>query len=104
MPSPTPLEKMHARFDPEAARAMHEVFQFHFTDLGDYYLRIDDGTLAVEAGEHDDPSVSLSLSSDTLKRLMRGEISGMSAFMSGQLKATGNVMLATRLSRLFPGK
>lgn len=102
MASPTPFEKLHARFDPEAARDMHEIFQFHFTDLGDYHLCVDDGALAVEDGEHDDPSVSLSLSSDTLRRLMRGEISGMNALMSGQLKATGNVMLATRLSALFP--
>jgi putative sterol carrier protein len=33
---------------------------------------------------------------------MRGDVNGMSAFMSGKLKATGNVMLATRLSALFP--
>ncbi|WP_017430400.1 SCP2 sterol-binding domain-containing protein [Vreelandella jeotgali] len=100
--SSTTLEKLQARFDPNAARNMHEVFQFHFSDLGDYYLSVDDGTLDMAPGEHDDPSVSLSLSSDTLKGLMRGEINGMSAFMSGRIKATGNVMLATRLGTLFP--
>ncbi|RUR32536.1 SCP2 sterol-binding domain-containing protein [Vreelandella nanhaiensis] len=96
------LEKLQARFNPDAAKGMDDVFQFHFSDAGDYYLVINDGTLDVQEGEHDDPSVSLSMSTDTLKGIMNGEINGMTAFMTGKLKATGNVMLATKLTSLFP--
>ena len=98
------LEKLEARFNPAAAKGMEEVFQFHFTDAGSYYLNIQDGTLDVQEGEHDDPSVSLSLTTDTLKGIMSGEINGMTAFMTGKLKATGNVMLATKLTSLFPSE
>jgi putative sterol carrier protein len=35
---------------------------------------------------------------------MSGETSGMSAFMTGRLKATGDVMLAAKLNSLFPAK
>ncbi|MGQ7263203.1 SCP2 sterol-binding domain-containing protein [Vreelandella sp. V005] len=98
------LEKLKARFNPEAAEGMNEVFQFHFSDAGNYYLHIQDGTLDVQEGEHDDPSVSLSLTTDTLKGIMSGEINGMTAFMTGKLKATGNVMLATKLTSLFPSE
>ena len=98
------LEKLEARFNPEAAEGMDEVFQFHFSDAGSYYLNIQDGKLDVQEGEHDDPSVSLSLSTDTLKGIMNGDINGMTAFMTGQLKATGNVMLATKLTSLFPNQ
>lgn len=100
--SDSTLDKLHARFDPEAARGMEEVFQFHFSDAGDYHLVVRDGTLDVQEGVHEEPSVSLSLSTETLKGVMSGEISGMSAVMSGRLKATGNVMLATKLGGLFP--
>ena len=96
------LEKLQARFNPDAAKGMNDVFQFHFSDAGDYYLVINDGTLDVQEGEQDDPSVSLSMSTDTLKGIMNGEINGMTAFMTGKLKATGNVMLATKLTSLFP--
>lgn len=96
------LEKLQARFNPDAAKGMHDVFQFHFSDAGSHYLLIDDGALDVREGEHDDPSVSLSMSTDTLKGIMNGDINGMTAFMTGKLKATGNVMLATKLTSLFP--
>lgn len=96
------LEKLQARFNPEAAQGMSEVFQFHFSDAGDHYLNIQDGALDVQEGEHDDPSVSLSMSTETLKGIMNGDINGMTAFMTGKLKATGNVMLATQLTSLFP--
>lgn len=96
------LEKLQARFNPEAAEGMDEVFQFHFSDAGDHYLVIKDRTLDVQEGEHDDPSVSLSMSTDTLKGIMSDDINGMTAFMTGKLKATGNVMLATKLTSLFP--
>lgn len=98
------LEKLQARFNPDAAKGMEEVFQFHFTDAGSYYLNIQDGTLDIQEGEHDDPSVSLNMSTDTLKGIMSGDVNGMTAFMTGKLKATGNVMLATKLTTLFPSE
>ncbi|MFD2190024.1 SCP2 sterol-binding domain-containing protein [Pistricoccus aurantiacus] len=98
------IEKLHRRFDPQAAQGMHEVFQFHFSDIPDHFLVIQDGTLEIGEGEHDEPSVSLSMSLDTLRDIMNGEISGMNAFMSGRLKATGNLMLAPKLGQLFPSK
>ena len=33
--------------------------------------------------------------------VVTGEIDGMSAFMKGQLRAEGDVMLATKLGKLF---
>ncbi|MBN8411319.1 SCP2 sterol-binding domain-containing protein [Halomonas cupida] len=98
----TTLESLRSRFNPDAAKGMNEVFQFHFSDVEDYYVVIDDGALDIQQGEHDDPSVSLSMSSETLKGIMQGNINGMTAFMTGKLKATGNIMLATRLTDLFP--
>lgn len=100
--SDSALDKLHSRFNPEAAQGMDEVFQFHFNDEGDHHLIVKDGNLEVVKGEHDDPSVSLKMSTETLKGLMNGDVNGMTAFMTGKIKATGNVMLATQLTTLFP--
>ncbi|APX93165.1 SCP-2 family sterol carrier protein [Halomonas sp. 1513] len=98
------IDKLQQRFNAEAATGMDDVFQFNFSDADDYYLVVKDGSLDVQQGEHDDPSVTLSMTTDTLKGVMNGEINGMTAFMTGKLKATGNVMLATKLTSLFPNR
>lgn len=89
-----------ARFNADAADDMEEVFQFDI-DGTTFYIDIKDSTCEMGEGEYDDPSVTLRLSSDTMKDLMAGETSGMQAFMSGSLKVEGNMMLATKLGDLF---
>ena len=102
--STTVIESLRSRFDPSAAQGMDDVFQFNISDAEDYYLIVQDGTMDIYQGEHEDPSVTLATDSETLKGVMNGELNGMQAFMSGKLKASGNLMLATKLTSLFPDR
>ncbi|GAA6133338.1 SCP2 sterol-binding domain-containing protein [Oceaniserpentilla sp. 4NH20-0058] len=96
------IEQMKARFNADAASGMDNVFQFSIEDGDNYYIAIKDGAFELGNGDHEDPSVTLILNSETLIAIMTGETDGMQAFMAGQLRAEGDMMLATRLGDLFP--
>jgi putative sterol carrier protein len=95
------IEKLQSRFQPEAAKDINEVYQFCLEDADDFYVTIADQTCTPTVGEHDDPSIILTMDSETFIGVVTGEIDGMGAFLRGDLKAQGNIMLATKLSKLF---
>ncbi|RDE24130.1 SCP-2 family sterol carrier protein [Motiliproteus coralliicola] len=93
--------KLPKKFQPEAAEGMEVVFQFVIDDEAHYCLTIEDQQCQVEEREHDDPNVTLLMDGETFVDIISGELGGTSAYMSGRLRAEGNVMLATQLSKLF---
>lgn len=95
------FQKLEQNFNPDAAEGMDLVFQFNIEDDKDYHLIIKDGTCQLVEGMHDDPSVTLIMNAETLRGIVSGETDGMQAFMSGQLRAEGDMMLATKLGQLF---
>ncbi len=95
------FKKLPERFNPQAAQGLQCVFQFALEDADDFYIDIQPETCAAYWGAHSDPNLTLHLSEATLSRIVTGEQDGMSAFMKGQLRAEGNVILATKLGKLF---
>ncbi len=95
------FETLKENFNADAADGIDLVFQFNIEDDDNYSLSIAGGTCELAAGEHDDPSVTLIMNTETLKGIVSGETDGMQAFMAGQLRAEGDMMLATKLGELF---
>jgi len=93
--------KLAERFNAENAAGLEAVFQFALEDADSFYLDVRQQQLNADWGEHKDPDITLRLNEQTLALVVMGELDGMSAFMKGQLRAEGNVMLATRLGKLF---
>ena len=96
------IETMQARFNANAAAGLDLVFQFNIEDAENYYLSIKDGTCSLTEGNAESPNVALIMDSATLKGVLKGEISGMEAFMTGKLRTEGDMMLALKLGELFP--
>ena len=96
------IQGMKAKFNPSAAAGLDLVFQFNITDADNYYLIVKDGTCDFQKGESADANVTLIMDSETLQGVISGETDGMQAFMAGKLRAEGDMMLALKLSELFP--
>lgn len=94
------IATLSSRFNAAAAGDMKAVFQFSI-DNEQYYITIQSGTCVITEGKHDDPTVTLTMSNDTLQELVNGSTSGMQAFMMGKLKTQGDMILATKLGSLF---
>ncbi|WP_250658327.1 SCP2 sterol-binding domain-containing protein [Alkalimarinus coralli] len=101
MPVAKIFETLKDNFNADAAAGVDLVYQFEIEDADSYHLVINDGTCELIPGEHNDPSVTLIMNSETLQGIVSGETDGMQAFMAGQLRAEGDMMLATKLGELF---
>jgi len=96
--------KMPEVFNPNAAQGLDVVFQFNITGEGEgnWNVTVKQGACQIQEGTHESPSVTLTMSGETWLGIVNKELNGMQAFMSGKLKASGDIMLAQRVEQLFP--
>ena len=95
------FEKLKSNFNSDAAQGLDLVFQFDIEDGENAHLIVKDGKCDLGEGNHPDPSVTLIMDQQTFENIVSGETDGMQAFMAGQLRAEGDMMLAMKLGELF---
>ncbi|SKA90683.1 Putative sterol carrier protein [Pseudomonas extremaustralis] len=105
------VEAMKAKFNPAAAAGLDLVFGFNITDEKKYFtLTVANGTCELHEAQAPAPGdenvagaqVTLIMNAETMEGIVSGETDGMQAFMSGKLRTAGDMMLAMKLSDLFP--
>lgn len=95
------VQNLPEKFNPSYAEKLNAIFQFKISDASAFFIDVQETFCESHYGEHPDPNVTLIMDEATLIRVINGEQDGMNAFMKGQLRAEGDVMLATRLGKLF---
>ena len=97
------IEAMPGTFRPERAGRANCVVQFHITgqDGGDWYVTIKDRKCTVAEGIADSPNATLRMDAHDYVDLATGKLGSMKAFMSGTVKASGDVSLLQRMDRWF---
>jgi putative sterol carrier protein len=93
---------MQQRFNPDAAAGLDATFQYDITDEGSWHIQVSQDQCEISAADDSEATVTLAMSKETLASIISGETDGMQAFMVGDITATGDVMLATKLPELFP--
>ena len=96
------VQAMKAKFNPEAAAGLDLVFGFRIDDTQNFSLVVKDNTCELLEGENPDAQVTLVTDGETMEGIVSGDTDGMQAFMSGKLRTEGDMMLAMKLSELFP--
>ncbi|MDQ1285978.1 MAG: hypothetical protein QG663_1404 [Thermodesulfobacteriota bacterium] len=98
------FEKMPQVFNAAAASGLNMVFQFHITgdQSGDWNVSIKDQACQVNSGVHAEPTVTLTMDGADWLDMCNGKLNGVTAFMTGKLRASGDIMAAQRIPSLFP--
>ena len=91
-------------FNSGAAQGLDVAFQFDITGEGggSWNVGVKDGACQIREGSHEAPTVTLTMSCETWLAIVNRELNAMQAFMGGQLKVVGDIMLAQRIPELFP--
>jgi putative sterol carrier protein len=93
------LQKMTGAFDAQAASGANCVLQFNTSKPA--YVTIANGTAKLAEGNASNADVTLNMADEDLIALLKGELNGMQAFMTGKLQLEGDLMLAQRISTFF---
>ena len=97
------MDGMPGAFQPEKAAGVNATIQFNFTgaEPGIYYARVADGKCEVNEGTADSPTVTINSPSDVWLKVMRRELDGATAFMSGQFTFTGDMGVLMQMGGWF---
>lgn len=93
------LKKLPMAFQPDAAGDADCTVQFNVSTP--MYIVIKNGVCVTKEGNADAADVSITMEDDDLVSLMKGELNGMTAFMTGKLQLEGDLMLAQRMFGFF---
>jgi putative sterol carrier protein len=95
---------MQAIFNPAAAAGLNKTFQWNISgeQAGVWALKIANQTCEVIPGGVEKPDITFLTSDTDWLSIAEGKLDPMSAFASGKLKVTGDLMLAMRVPQLFP--
>lgn len=98
------FDEMPKLFNANAAKGMNVVYQFDITGEGggNWNVVIQEGTCKVQEGKASNPTVALTMSSETWLAMVNKQTNGMQAFMTGKLKLSGNMILAQKIPEIFP--
>ncbi|MEM9330381.1 MAG: SCP2 sterol-binding domain-containing protein [Pseudomonadota bacterium] len=106
MPDPTiqqVIDGMPSRYNPSAIKGLKAVLQFILSgdDPVKFHAIIDNEECKTADGVHDNPTLTLKMSSNTYLDLVMGRLTGQQAFFLRKMHMEGSMSLATKLHNVF---
>lgn len=94
-------------FRPDRAQGKTAIVHYRILmadDIRNYTVRVEDDRCVASSGSHGESLFTISMELIDFIRLSIGKLSGFEAFMSGRLKATGDLLAAQSYQRWFEGQ
>jgi len=100
------FETMVTLFNPAAAGSLNKTLQWNVTgeEAGKYALKIANGTCELINGGVEKPDITFTVADKDWLAVASGQLDAMNAFTTGKLKLAGDMMLAMKVTQLFPIK
>lgn len=76
-------------------------FQIKPSDASPYYVEVKDGGINLSEGEIEGASATVSATDQALSDIFEGKMDAVKAFMQGQLKVSGDIFSAQKLTGLM---
>lgn len=93
------LNKLPAAFNPVAAQGSECTIQFNTSKPMNAVIK--NGACSINDGTASNPDVTLTMADQDLIDLLKGDLNGMTAFMTGKLQIDGDLMLAQKITGFF---
>ena len=95
---------LEPHFKPNLLQRSSTVFQFQFTGDKNFFLYVTKRSFEFNLGNAVNPTLTLLIDRhETCWELLTGNLDGMTAFMNGNYRADGNIVLSQLLLYLFRG-
>ena len=97
------MKGLQEKFNPGAAAGLNKILQFNITgeQAGKWAFKVVNQACELIPGGVEKPDLTLSLVDKDWFAMVEGKLNPMNAYMTGKLKATGDIAFAMRLSNLF---
>lgn len=97
------FNRMPETFLKDKAVGMNATIQFDISGEGggQWYAAIANGDLLVVEGLHANPQLTISASAQDYINISTGKLNDQLAFMTGRIKAKGDLLLAMKMSSIF---
>jgi len=97
------MEGLPSAFRPERAQGVKATIQFNFSgqEPGSWVVKIEGGKCEVSQGTAESPNVTINAPSDVWLKIVRRELDGAAAFMSGQFTFSGDLGVLMQMQNWF---
>lgn len=69
---------------------------------GTWHIKLTDGAFEAGTGPVDAPTCTIKMAAADYVKLVNGQLNGMMAVMKGQMKVSGNLVMAKKMQDIFP--